>query len=143
MEIPFEQLEEEISHLRSSGKRIAFCHGCFDVLHEGHLNLFKKAKEIGDVILVGVETDEYIKKEKGNDRPQYNLKERIKNVLTTNLVDFVFVIPHSDNSIYKDLYQLIQPQYLITANDEFLENKRRDAQELDIKLVVVEKNLIK
>ena len=140
MEIVFEQLGDKISHLRNNGKRIAFCHGCFDGLHDGHLNLFKKGKEISDILLIGIESDEYIKENKGGSKPKYPAKERIRNITATNLVDFVFLIPYSDNSIYQRLYQTIRPHFLITATDEILSKKRRDAEKFNIQVITIEKH---
>src|SRR5690606_32313840 len=56
-------------HYRSLGQRIVFTNGCFDILHSGHVNYLKRAKELGDVLIVGVNNDESIRRLKGSERP--------------------------------------------------------------------------
>jgi D-beta-D-heptose 7-phosphate kinase/D-beta-D-heptose 1-phosphate adenosyltransferase len=124
------------------GKKIVLCHGCFDILHDGHLKLFRKAGKVGNAVFVWVESDEYVRKNKGEGRPRYFLKERAKNVLETGLVDFVFSAPYNDDmSIYKQIYKQIRPNFLVTGDDEILELKKRDVEEIGIKIMVLKKNI--
>ena len=56
--------------------------GCFDVLHRGHIELFKYAKSLGDKLIVGVDSDDKVKKDKGKDRPINNLEDRTEMLLS-------------------------------------------------------------
>ena len=61
-------------------KKIVFTNGCFDLLHPGHSHYLTEAKALGDVLIVGLNSDESVKQIKGNDRPINNEDFRIKNV---------------------------------------------------------------
>ena len=71
------QLTEIVKELKKQGKKIVFTNGCFDIIHKGHINLLNKAREAGDVLIVGVNNDNSIRKLKGADRPINNLDDRI------------------------------------------------------------------
>ena len=75
--------------LRAEGRKIVHCHGCFDFLHFGHLRHFKAAREHGDVLVVTVTPDAYVKK--GPGRPFYNVDERIEFLAALEIIDFVCV----------------------------------------------------
>ena len=139
MEINIEGLNKLSRELKNDNKVIVLCHGSFDILHEGHLNLFKKAKESGDVLFVGIETDDYIKDKKGKNRPINNLKARMNNLLRIDLVDYLFIIPFDKTyKIYIDIYKNLKPDILVTAKDERFKNKETDAIAEDIKVVAIE-----
>ena len=72
-------------------KTIVFTNGCFDLLHKGHINLLKKASEFGDKLIVGINSDESVKKIKGKNRPIEDQKARRKNLLKLKYVDDVYV----------------------------------------------------
>jgi len=139
MEINIEGLNKLSRELKNDNKVIVLFHGSFDILHEGHLNLFKKAKESGDVLFVGIETDDYIKDKKGKNRPINNLKARMNNLLRIDLVDYLFIIPFDKTyKIYIDIYKNLKPDILVTAKDERFKNKETDAIAEDIKVVAIE-----
>ena len=71
------ELLAELAHHRASGKRIVFTNGCFDLIHLGHVKDFQFAREQGDLLVVGVNTDKSIKKLKGDKRPIINEEDRI------------------------------------------------------------------
>ena len=62
-------LIEAISAAKKDGRRIVFCNGCFDVLHVGHVRYLEAAKALGDLLIVAVNSDEQVRKQKGEDRP--------------------------------------------------------------------------
>lgn len=84
-----EQLAEIISELKKQGKKIVFTNGCFDIIHKGHITLLNKAREAGDVLIVGVNNDNSIRKLKGAGRPINNLDDRITVLAGLQSVDFL------------------------------------------------------
>lgn len=133
------KLRQILLEAKRTGKRTALCHGCFDGLHHGHIELFTKAKDVADVVIVGVEGDEYIHRVKGEGRPYHVLKDRIEAIVKTNLVQYVIAIEPGDGGIYRKLYVYLSPDFLLTAEDEILMKKTRDAEEANVKVVVIEK----
>ncbi|TAL21446.1 MAG: cytidyltransferase, partial [Nitrospirae bacterium] len=65
-----EELSQIIKNLKSEGKRVVLCHGCFDLMHPGHIKYFQAAKGMGDVLVVTLTPDIYI--DKGPGRPVFN-----------------------------------------------------------------------
>lgn len=84
---------------RKSTDKVVYVGGAFDVLHVGHVEFLKRAKEQGDYVIVGLHTDEIVKKYKGNKYPIMNLQERVLNVLSCKYVDdVIFGAPYAINA---------------------------------------------
>lgn len=75
--------------LRKKGKTVVFTNGCFDLLHAGHVRLFRKARERGDVLIVALNTDASVRKLKGPTRPVFPLRERLEVLSAFADVDYV------------------------------------------------------
>lgn len=75
--------------LRSLGRRVVFTNGCFDLLHAGHVKLFREAKAQGDILIVGVNDDASIGRLKGCDRPIFPLAERMEVLSAVEFIDYV------------------------------------------------------
>lgn len=107
------------SDLKKEGKRIVHCHGCFDLIHHGHIKHFEAAKEFGDILVVTLTEDRYVNK--GPDRPYFNHNIRAHNLAALEVVDFVAVnydpkaIP-AINAIKPDFYVKGQ-DYKVSADD--------------------------
>lgn len=84
-----EQLSEIVNALKKQGKKIVFTNGCFDIIHKGHIILLNKAREAGDVLIVGVNNDNSIRKLKGPERPINNLDDRITVLAGLQSVDYL------------------------------------------------------
>lgn len=84
-----EQLTEIVNELKKQGKKIVFTNGCFDIIHKGHITLLNKAREAGDVLIVGVNNDKSIRKLKGAERPINNLDDRITVLAGLQSVDYL------------------------------------------------------
>jgi len=101
-------------HLKNSNNKIVFTNGCFDVLHVGHLSYLEEAKKLGDILILGLNSDESIKRLKGDSRPINNLNDRITFL---NKLDFIdFIITFDDDTPY-DVIKLIQPDILVKGGD--------------------------
>lgn len=76
---------------KKAGKRIVFANGCFDVLHVGHVRYLEAARALGDLLIVGINSDEQTRRLKGKDRPLLPQDERAELVASLEAVDFVTV----------------------------------------------------
>ncbi len=84
-----EELTTIVKNLRKNGKRIVFTNGGFDLLHKGHISILNKAREAGDVLIVGVNSDESIRKLKGAERPINRLEDRLTVLAGLQSVDYL------------------------------------------------------
>lgn len=75
---------------------IIWTNGCFDVLHRGHIELFKYAKSLGDYLVVGLDTDERVSASKGPDRPYNNIEDRVKMLDAIKYIDEIRVFDSDD-----------------------------------------------
>ncbi len=80
-------LSTKIQECKDSGKKVALCHGCFDLLHVGHIKHFEAAKALGDVLVVTVTPDRFVNK--GPGRPAFPEKLRMEAIAALECVDFV------------------------------------------------------
>jgi len=92
-------LQKVVEELKSQGKTIVFANGCFDILHVGHIRYLKSARDLGDVLIVGLNSDASIERIKGKQRPVTPLKERAEILSQLPFVDFIVVFdePTADN----------------------------------------------
>ena len=89
--------------------------GCFDVLHRGHIDMLKYAKSLGDEVLVGVDTDQKVKKDKGANRPFNTLEDRIEMLRAVRYVDRV--IAFDSRADLERLIKEYSPDYLVVGAD--------------------------
>ena len=80
-----------VKKIKKQNKKIVFTNGCFDLLHAGHIKIFEKAKALGDVLIVGINSDKSIKALKGPKRPIVRDKYRTELIASIQYVDFVTV----------------------------------------------------
>lgn len=93
---------------------IVFTNGCFDVFHYGHLHLLRKARQLGDGLVVGINSDESIKRLKGESRPYFPYKYRSQIVASLIYVDGV--VPFDEDTPI-ELIKRIRPQVLVKGGD--------------------------
>jgi len=86
-----EELIKRVSAARESGARIVLANGCFDVLHVGHVRYLAGARELGDVLVVGINSDEQVALQKGDGRPVMPATERAEIVAALELVTYVTI----------------------------------------------------
>jgi D-beta-D-heptose 7-phosphate kinase/D-beta-D-heptose 1-phosphate adenosyltransferase len=82
---------EAIRKLRKNNKKIVFTNGCFDILHAGHVTYLSKAKSLGDILVIGLNSDSSVKKIKGKSRPIVSQKNRALLLAGLEAVDFVVI----------------------------------------------------
>jgi len=109
-----ELLKQKLTMLRSSESKIVFTNGCFDILHRGHLECLVAAKSMGDVLVVGINDDQSVKKLKGENRPVNNLEDRASMLSALQCVDYV--IAFSEDTPEK-LINKISPSILVKGGD--------------------------
>jgi len=110
--INLKEAQLHLKGLKDEGKRIVHCHGCFDLLHHGHIKHFEAAKEFGDILVVTVTEDQYVNK--GPDRPFFNHDVRAHNLAALEIVDFVGV-NYAPTAI--PAIEAIQPNFYIKGQD--------------------------
>jgi D-glycero-beta-D-manno-heptose 1-phosphate adenylyltransferase len=89
-------LRAEIERRKSAGQRIVFANGCFDILHAGHVRYLAGARDEEEVLVVGVNADESVRRLKGPSRPLLPQEARAELVAALAVVDFVIVFPEDD-----------------------------------------------
>ncbi len=114
--------------------------GVFDILHSEHRNFLKKAKRQGDILVVGVESDERVKKNKGKGRPVHDQKTRANHLSSLETVDFVVILPSTlATKQGRELFiKTLQPNvYAVSSNTPFIEEKQRIMTKFGGKLKIV------
>lgn len=109
-----EQLLQAVNEARAQGKKVVFTNGCFDILHAGHVTYLQMAKQLGDFLIVAVNTDESIRKLKGSNRPVNHLDHRMTVLAGLGVVDWV--VPFADDTPER-LLKLLQPDMLVKGGD--------------------------
>ena len=107
-------LAEILIDLRRQGKRIVFTNGCFDLLHPGHIYTLTQAKTLGDVLIVGINSDASVKGLKGERRPILSETERVVILAALEAVDYVTVF---DEDTPLEVIELLQPDILVKGGD--------------------------
>jgi D-beta-D-heptose 7-phosphate kinase/D-beta-D-heptose 1-phosphate adenosyltransferase len=105
-----EELVEAVGAARSKGEQIVFTNGCFDILHRGHTEYLKRARAMGDVLVVGVNTDRSVRTLKGNERPIVPEDDRAHVLAALESVDYVCLF---DEDTPIELIRVVLPDVLI------------------------------
>ena len=100
--------------MKQQDLKIVFTNGCFDILHVGHVNYLNEAKKLGDFLIVGVNSDESIKRLKGHDRPINCLEDRMYILNNLKCVDLVVSFDEDDP---RELIKIIKPHYHVKGSD--------------------------
>ena len=103
-----------IKNLKARGKRIVFTNGCFDLLHLGHVRYLEKARSLGDVLVVGVNSDSSVRKLKGSKRPILPEKERTEILSGLGCVDYITIFNEADPL---KLITSLKPNLLVKGGD--------------------------
>ena len=120
-----------LENLRKKKKLITLCHGVFDLVHYGHILHFKSAKQLGDVLIVSITKDKYIKK--GIGRPVFNEIQRLKYLSELEIIDYLYIC---ETESAEDSIKIIKPNFYVKGPD--YKNNLLD----DTKKIYLEKKLV-
>jgi D-beta-D-heptose 7-phosphate kinase/D-beta-D-heptose 1-phosphate adenosyltransferase len=110
----FKQIERIAKRLKAQGKKLVFTNGCFDILHVGHAKYLEEAKSYGDVLVVGLNSDESVSRLKGPTRPVNSEDDRAYILASLEAVDYV--VKFYDDTPY-DLIKIVLPHTLVKGGD--------------------------
>ena len=132
----FQRIKKVVNSLRTFGMRIVLTQGTFDLIHIGHVLYLEKAKEYGDILIVGVDSDVKVKKRKGPDRPVVPEHERIEMLTHLRSVDIVTkkTIEHSR----WELIKTVEPDVLIATEETYSADQVKQLKEFCKEIVVLE-----
>ena len=110
----WDEISSIINELKNNDKKIVFTNGCFDILHIGHIKYLEKAKNFGDILILGLNSDDSTHRLKGKNRPINTQDDRAYILASLEVVDYV-VIFNEDTPL--DLIKLIKPDVLVKGGD--------------------------
>ena len=103
-----------VDRLKTRGKRVVFTNGCFDILHVGHIRYLRKARNLGDTLVVGLNTDRSVRQIKGEKRPIVPQGERAEVLAALEFVDYVVLFDEPDPF---SLIEKVKPTILVKGAD--------------------------
>ena len=107
-------LQKQLGQWRQQGLKIVFTNGCFDLLHRGHVEYLSKAADLGDVLVVGLNTDASVRRLKGEGRPVNDEEARALVLASLGVVDAVVLF---DEDTPYELIQAVRPEVLVKGAD--------------------------
>lgn len=110
----WEQLQKQIAIWRFKGKKIVFSNGCFDILHLGHIEYLAQARDLGHVLIVGLNSDESVHRLKGPHRP---VNKEVARELTLAALSFVDAVVVFSEDTPLRLIEMVQPDVLVKGKD--------------------------
>lgn len=114
-----EEAAQWAAHHRLHGKKVVFTNGCFDLLHLGHVQYLNEAADLGNVLLVGLNTDRSVSALKGPERPLQSEQSRAHIMSSLRCVDAVVLF---DEDTPLELIKAVKPDYLVKGGDYQIEN---------------------
>lgn len=122
--------------LKKQGKKVIFANGCFDLIHVGHIRFLKAARAKGDILVVGLNSDESVREIKGLGRPIIKQKDRALILSSFSFVDYITIFNESD--VRKTL-KIIKPTYHAKGTDYTKETvpEKEISKRLGIKIIIV------
>ena len=110
----FDEISKVVQRYKDNGKKVVFTNGCFDILHVGHVKYLQVAKSFGDILIVGLNSDESVSRLKGPTRPINIAEDRAYLLAALEAVDFV--VPFGEDTPY-ELIKMIAPNTLVKGGD--------------------------
>jgi rfaE bifunctional protein nucleotidyltransferase chain/domain len=109
-----EELKSQLSIWRFQNKKIVFTNGCFDIIHAGHIDYLSKARDLGNILLIGLNTDDSVRRLKGENRPVNDENARAIILAALQFVDAVVLF---DEDTPYNLIKTVQPDILVKGSD--------------------------
>jgi rfaE bifunctional protein nucleotidyltransferase chain/domain len=133
-----EEMTRVVSHLRGLGYRIVLTSGSFDLIHLGHVKYLARAKELGGILVVGVDSDAKIRRRKGEDRPMVPESERLELLAHQRPVDLIYLKEEEDPQW--GLIKAVEPDVLVlTADHSYTPDQLSALEEVVGEVVVLER----
>ena len=108
------KISEIVTSLKAKGKRIVFTNGCFDILHVGHVRYLKEAKALGDILILGLNSDCSVKRLKGSNRRINNESDRAEVLSALKAIDYVVIF---DEKTAENIVGEIKPDIYAKGGD--------------------------
>lgn len=112
--LEIDELKKIIGLAKSTEKKVVFTNGCFDIIHGGHIEFLQKAKSLGDILVVGLNTDNSVKNLKGEGRPIKTEKERANILSALKFIDYITLF---NEPTPEKLIREIRPDILVKGDD--------------------------
>jgi D-glycero-beta-D-manno-heptose 1-phosphate adenylyltransferase len=109
-----EELLSRVAQAKAARRRIVFTNGCYDLLHPGHTRLLEQARELGDILILALNTDWSVRKNKGAGRPIFNEHERAEVAAALAAVDYVVLF---DEATPREIVSRVLPDVLVKGGD--------------------------
>lgn len=113
-----ENLTKQVENWQSEGYKIVFTNGCFDIVHLGHIDYLEKARNLGNKLVLGLNTDASVKRLKGETRPVVSEYARLRMMAAFEFVDAVVLF---DEPTPKKLIETVKPDILVKGDDYSVE----------------------
>lgn len=107
-------LGEILRKVRDSGEKVIFTNGCFDIIHRGHVEYLAEAADLGEVFVIGINSDTSVKKLKGENRPAVDQESRAMTLASFEFVDYVVLF---DEDTPSELMQVLLPNVWVKGGD--------------------------
>ncbi|TVL42227.1 hypothetical protein A9X84_11805 [Brachyspira hyodysenteriae] len=112
-------LDTVLNKYREENKKIVFTNGCFDIIHRGHVEYLQKARELGDLLILGLNSDDSVKRLKGNDRPINNEIDRAIVLAALECINYISIF-NEDTPL--ELIKIVKPDILVKGGDYKIED---------------------
>jgi D-beta-D-heptose 7-phosphate kinase/D-beta-D-heptose 1-phosphate adenosyltransferase len=142
-----DEIRQQVTHLKQQQKKVGLIAGCFDIIHIGHIDLFREAKKHADILIIQLENDENTRTLKGEDRPIHNFLQRAGVLSELISVDYIYKVEKvfTKNSkeaeeYYANLVLQINPDYIFTTPkvDNYLTQKKQNAKKSNSQIIEVQ-----
>jgi D-beta-D-heptose 7-phosphate kinase/D-beta-D-heptose 1-phosphate adenosyltransferase len=109
-----EDLKRITTQAQTAGKRVVLTNGCFDLLHRGHLHVLRSARELGDLLIVAMNSDTSVQQIKGPNRPIFPEADRTELIAAMEVVDYLLLFDEGDPHL---LIEALKPDILVKGGD--------------------------